>query len=254
MLASRKFTTWFNGLSVIGQSCLIVAAAVAGSNLLTLIFYSIFFAERLLLDLLLTTLIVLVVASPLTVFFISRSARLAELAAELDRANRVDDLTGLLNRKTFLAEARRLLARGDGHGATGTMLFIDADHFKALNDTFGHAMGDAVLREIGAVLGSCVRDSDLVGRLGGEEFALFIEGADRDRAARICERIQERVKRISGLLDLGTRSVTVSIGAAMQRPGQDIDSLLVAADRNLYCAKANGRDRVVHTEPDRAAA
>jgi GGDEF domain-containing protein len=80
--------------------------------------------------------IVLFVASSLTYFFLRRSARFAELAAELETANRTDELTGLLNRKTFLGETRRLVGTRETNGSTGAMLFIDADHFKAINDSF----------------------------------------------------------------------------------------------------------------------
>ena len=152
-----------------------VAVAAVGADLLTLVFYSIFFSDRLALDLLLTGVIVLFVASPLTYFFLRRSARFAELAAEFETANRTDELTGLLNRKTFLAETRRLVGTRGRNGLTGAMLFIDADHFKAINDSFGHAFGDAVLREIGSALKSCMRESDVVGRLGGEEFSVFVD-------------------------------------------------------------------------------
>lgn len=246
--ASAALASRFNGLSVISQSCVIVTTAVIGADLLTLVFYSIFFAERLLLDLLLTSLIVIVVASPLTYFFLARSARFAELAAELDRANRIEDLTGLLNRKTFLSQAKRLIEAEAADGSAGAMLFIDADHFKALNDRFGHAVGDAVLREIGTALKSCIRESDLAGRIGGEEFAVFVAQAGQDRAVQVCERIRHRVKAISEIIDLDGCDITVSIGASAHRPGQDLDSLLMAADRNLYKAKETGRDRIVQSE------
>jgi hypothetical protein len=113
MLGSDRIAARFNALSVLGQSCLIVAVAAAGADLLTLVFYSIFFSDRLVLDLLLTSVIVLFVASPLSYFFLKRSAQFAELAAELEKADRTDELTGLLNRKTFLAKPGVLLGRGE---------------------------------------------------------------------------------------------------------------------------------------------
>lgn len=245
---------WFDALSVRAQSCVIVAAAVVGADLLTLLFYSIFFFDRLLLDLALTSLIVVVIGFPLAYLFMTRSARIADLAARLESANRIDDLTDLLNRKTFLKSARDLVAAApDGEGA-GAMLFIDADHFKTVNDTFGHAVGDSVLREIGAVLQSAVEPGDLVGRLGGEEFAVFLAGAKSDRLETVCDRIQSGARRISRVLELNGSTITVSIGAMLHAPGQDLDSLLVAADRNLYAAKKDGRDRIVRTGREMIAA
>ncbi len=206
------------------------------------------------LDLLLTSVIVVVVASPLTYFFLRRSMRFVELAAELEKVNRTDELTGLLNRKTFFAQAKRLVAAmGDGN-STGTVLFIDADHFKSVNDTFGHAIGDAVLREIGTVLKSCTRESDLAGRLGGEEFAVFLYGAGDDQAAKVCEHIRQKVKGVSGTLGLGRHTVTVSIGLSVHETGQELDALLLAADRALYVAKSNGRDCTVQAAEERVAA
>lgn len=254
MHQSQTATTRFERLSVLGQSCMIVASAVIGADVMTLIFYSIFFADRLLLDLLLTSLIVVVVAFPLSYFFMGRSARIASLVAELNKANRTDDLTGLLNRKTFLLEATRLIDSDAGANGAGALLFIDADHFKSVNDTFGHAVGDAVLCELATVLGASIDEGDLAGRIGGEEFAVFLAGAGQDEAARVCDRIRRGTKAISGNVGLGALGITVSVGASMHRPRQALDSLLMAADRNLYIAKSNGRDRAVQGGEELAAA
>ncbi|MHA6644066.1 GGDEF domain-containing protein [Mesorhizobium sp. A623] len=210
-------------------------------------------ADRLLLDLALTTLTVIVVAFPFSYFFMRRSAEFAELANELTRANSIDDLTGLLNRKTFLLEAQRRTVTADGSSA-GTLLFIDADHFKSVNDTFGHAVGDAVLCEFGAALKSSIHDDDLVGRLGGEEFAAFLAGAGHERTTLVCECIRLKAKAVCGAIGLSPYEITVSIGTSVHRPGQELDVLLIAADRNLYLAKSGGRDRIVQGKPERAAA
>ncbi|MDH4988660.1 GGDEF domain-containing protein [Aminobacter anthyllidis] len=254
MVGASRIAARFNRLSVLGQACAIVAAATIGADLLTLIFYAIFFSDRLLLDLVLTSLIVVAVAFPLSYFFMGRSAKLVELAAELDRANRLDDLTGLLNRKTFLFQSRQMLSdHEEGEGA-GMLLFIDADHFKAINDRHGHAMGDAVLQEIGAALTATIGEQDLAGRLGGEEFVVLLRGASPEKAAQVCERLRRKVKAISAIVGMSGREVTVSIGVSKHQSGQSLDALLLAADRNLYLAKANGRDRIVNTDGKLAAA
>ncbi|GAA2844987.1 diguanylate cyclase (GGDEF)-like protein [Aminobacter aminovorans] len=254
MVVASRIAERFNGLSVLGQSCAIVAAATVGADLLTLIFYAIFFSDRLLLDLVLTSLIVVAVAFPLSYFFMSRSAKLVELAAELDRANRLDDLTALLNRKTFLLQSRQVLSAHDGDDGAGMLLFIDADHFKAINDRHGHAMGDAVLQEIGAALTSSIGEQDIAGRLGGEEFVVLLRGANPDKATLVCERLRRKVKGIAAVVGMSGREVTVSIGVSKHQPRQSLDALLLAADRNLYLAKANGRDRIVNTDGKLAAA
>jgi len=254
MVGASRIAERFNGLSVLGQSCVIVVAATIGADLLTLIFYSIFFSDRLLLDLVLTSLIVVAVAGPLSYFFMGRSAKLVELAAKLDRANRLDDLTGLLNRKTFLFQSRQVVDVHEGSDSAGTLLFIDADHFKAINDRHGHAMGDAVLQEIGAALASSIGVRDIAGRLGGEEFVVLLVGAGEDKATLVCERLRRKIKAISAIVGISGRVVTVSIGVSKHQPGQSLDALLLAADRNLYLAKANGRDRIVNTDGKLAAA
>ena len=254
MVVASRIAERFNGLSVLGQSCAIVAAATVGADLLTLIFYAIFFSDRLLLDLVLTSLIVVAVAFPLSYFFMSRSAKLVELAAELDQANRLDDLTGLLNRKTFLLQSRQVLSAHEGDDGAGMLLFIDADHFKAINDRHGHAMGDAVLQEIGAALTSSIGEQDIAGRLGGEEFVVLLRGANPDKATLVCERLRRKVKGIAAVVGMSGREVTVSIGVSKHQPRQSLDALLLAADRNLYLAKANGRDRIVNTDGKLAAA
>lgn len=251
MLGSKYFAR-FSRLPVIGQSCLIVVVAALGADFLTLIFYSVFFSDRLLLDLALTSLIVIVVAFPLSYVFMARSAHFAELASELARANRIDDMTGLLNRKTFLLEAERIIAAAAG--SSGALLFIDADHFKSVNDTFGHAVGDTVLHELGLALKSSVHDDDLVGRLGGEEFAVFLLGAGDERAALVCECIRLKAKAVCGGIGIVSHEITVSIGAYIHRPGQKLEDLLIAADQNLYLAKSRGRDRTVQGGSKRAIA
>ncbi|MCA9797814.1 MAG: GGDEF domain-containing protein, partial [Candidatus Eremiobacteraeota bacterium] len=180
--------------------------AIAGADTLTLIFYGIFFADRLVLDLVLTTVIVIVVGFPPAYFFISQQVRLAVLAAKLDRIARTDGLTGLSNRMAFFEEAQALI--DDSLAPAGSLLFIDADHFKSINDTFGHATGDSVLRELGAIIRSCIRGGDLAARIGGEEFAMFLTGADRNEAKQVAERIRMRTRGISGALGIQGREIT----------------------------------------------
>lgn len=233
----------FEKLPVLQQTTLLVLMALIATEILVVIFYSIFFEERLLLDMVLSGVIVLVVGYPIGYVVIGQNVKLRRLTLELDRAARIDSLTGLANRRTFFAEAGRAFAAGQ-HGR-GAFLYIDADHFKQINDDFGHAAGDMVLRAIATAIRSCVRQDETVARLGGEEFGVYLSGADRSIAMDVAERIRRRTARIGFGTGLGPDAVTVSIGMAMREGGETLEALMARADRNLYAAKQSGRNRIV---------
>jgi diguanylate cyclase len=129
-----------------------------------------------------------------------------------------------------------------------TLAMIDIDHFKPINDNFGHAVGDAVLMAIGAACRSAVRSDDVIGRLGGEEFAMLMPLTDQETAFRIVDRLREAVAAIAiPAHDGRSVSVTISVGMAMFAD-QQIDKLLLDADRALYLAKERGRNRIVLAE------
>ncbi len=157
-------------------------------------------------------------------------------ASELDRLARTDPLTGLANRRALDAV---FAAHGDGGGA---LLVIDVDHFKTINDRWGHHVGDAVLAELGAALRHCVRRSDCAVRMGGEEFALWLPDADSDVAGRVADTVHARIATIR--LPDGAGPVTVSIGIACCPAGErhhPLD-LIQRADTALYSAKNAGRN------------
>jgi diguanylate cyclase (GGDEF)-like protein len=159
-----------------------------------------------------------------------------------------DHLTGLLNRRAFLDSARSMCARRGERGQPVTMLMLDLDHFKSINDRFGHAIGDEVLRVFAGVARSSMRGSDIVGRLGGEEFAVILP-EPMEFAARIAERL--RIAFEEAGLTIGGHAIgaTVSIGAAMSlEPVTDIGVLIARADAALYRAKHEGRNRLYIAE------
>jgi diguanylate cyclase (GGDEF)-like protein len=154
-----------------------------------------------------------------------------------------DELTGLLNRRGVLQAAPGLIARQAQKGASVSALMFDLDHFKSINDAFGHAIGDEALRLFAATASASMRTSDIVGRFGGEEFVALLPGslAEAEVAA---ERVRKAFER-AGVSVAGCHiDATVSIGAASGQSGTDIVALLAAADAALYRAKANGRNRV----------
>jgi len=165
--------------------------------------------------------------------------RLREMAA-------TDFLTGLANRRHFLARLEQELSRIhrlDGHCAS--VLMLDSDHFKQVNDTFGHATGDNVLRHLAALMQRELRNIDTIGRVGGEEFAVILPGADLPAAEVFAERLRNKIAASPMTHEDQPIALTVSIGVAGMRAGDaSADDALVRADRALFRAKECGRNRV----------
>jgi diguanylate cyclase (GGDEF)-like protein len=157
----------------------------------------------------------------------------------------VDPLTGIANRRSFLHEGGALTKRHAAHPRPTAVLLIDLDHFKSINDRFGHPIGDRVLQIFAVTAGANVRPSDLIGRLGGEEFAAVLFDADRDQALALAEGIRTAFAKAAAEVDGVPVAATVSIGVVVNedRP-LDVAELLGQADLALYCAKERGRNRV----------
>ncbi len=160
--------------------------------------------------------------------------------ARLSRLSHIDPLTGALNRRAL---ADGMVADDDGPPPSMSVIMIDIDHFKRVNDTFGHAAGDLMLRHVTAVLAGVVRNGDSVVRVGGEEFLLVMPGLDLGHAEHVAERaratLEESTPPVAGA------GVTVSLGVAARRPGESRDALIERADRAMYAAKRRGRNQVV---------
>jgi diguanylate cyclase (GGDEF)-like protein len=177
---------------------------------------------------------------------IEASAALARVYSLRDAEARAttDALTGLPNRRYFDEYVGLLARRRRAEDRVG-VLMVDIDRFKVLNDTFGHAVGDHVLREVANAIAGAVRDGDVPARFGGEEFAVLLRNPSPDVAVEV----GERVRRAVGALDLrrlGVPGVSVSVGVAVaDEPDIPLAVILDDADRALYRAKRGGRDRVV---------
>jgi len=157
----------------------------------------------------------------------------------------VDPLTGIANRRSFLQDATQLAKRHSGNPRPTAVLLVDLDHFKSINDRFGHALGDRVLEIFSATARKSVRSSDLLGRLGGEEFAAVLHDTSRDKALAVAERIRESFANAANEVDGRTVGATVSIGLAYcQEASLDVVDLLAQSDQALYFAKEHGRNRV----------
>jgi diguanylate cyclase (GGDEF)-like protein len=173
---------------------------------------------------------------------IINSAWRAAHAALLAVASR-DALTGLLNRGAFME--RLDLAFSRRAQAPFAVLMVDVDHFKAINDTHGHPAGDAVLRTMARLLTDNLRDGDICGRVGGEEFALIVSGTAKSEGLAVADRIQSAARQMTTQLDDGfVIQATLSIGVGDSAAHTSVDQLLVESDKALYAAKHGGRNRV----------
>ncbi len=157
-----------------------------------------------------------------------------------------DGLTGLTNHRTFQTKFSEMLARAGRYQRPTSVLLCDVDHFKAVNDTYGHPVGDEVLRQVAAVIKKAVREVDIPARYGGEEFAVVLEETDLTGAMQLAERIRTDVANVVVETEQGALSVTISIGVATAPvEGTERGVLIERADSALYVAKENGRDQVV---------
>jgi diguanylate cyclase (GGDEF)-like protein len=155
----------------------------------------------------------------------------------------MDPLTGMLNRRGFAEACARVIEREAVAGRPVTALIFDIDHFKSINDRFGHPAGDEILKLFSAIVVSNLRISDLSGRIGGEEFAALLP-CSLEEAVLVAERVREAFEGAGITVEDGPVETTVSIGVAGGPAGTELEVLLAAADTALYRAKRSGRNRV----------
>jgi diguanylate cyclase len=177
----------------------------------------------------------------------ARITRLKDSMEELKREATTDLLTGLVNRKAFAAKMRRALTEARTDGFAVCILMIDVDHFKRVNDTYGHPAGDLVLRLIGRVLADSVKGRDTAARYGGEEFAVLLVRADLKAATTVANQIRVTLESKQLFKKRSAEDpvrITVSVGVAQFRPNETAASVLERADAALYQAKSLGRNQV----------
>jgi diguanylate cyclase (GGDEF)-like protein len=174
-----------------------------------------------------------------------KNAELEALNVEIQRLAETDALTGLLNRRGFFFAAERDFLRARRYGQVFAIIMIDIDHFKAINDRWGHRVGDQALAGLAAILKKTVRDSDLLARYGGEEFILIAVNDDASQAEPATERIRKAVEAAEIPSDAGPLRLTVSLGVgAFETESSSLDEVIGQADQALYLAKNSGRNRV----------
>ncbi len=170
---------------------------------------------------------------------------LAGVLAELRRVATTDALTGLANRGQFFMTLDTMTARARRKGVPLSLAILDVDRFKSVNDAHGHPAGDAVLRTIAQRLKRAVRAGDLVGRIGGEEFAVLMSDTGQDEARAVCDHLRQVVAARDVLLPCGTAMrITLSAGVALMAGESSADMLVSIADAALYKAKLGGRNQV----------
>jgi diguanylate cyclase (GGDEF)-like protein len=194
-------------------------------------------------------IIPLLLAPPFFVYLLNKQRQLAIAHHELMVVAATDPLTSCLNRRAFTALVDRYLDRMENQedAAQGALLIIDIDHFKDINDRFGHDAGDSALVRIAETIRSSVREFDAVGRMGGEEFSVLLPSVNEERANALAESIRMRIAATE--LELSGRAchVSVSIGGVTFARDASFGELYRQADRKLYEAKEAGRDRTLFT-------
>jgi diguanylate cyclase (GGDEF)-like protein len=180
--------------------------------------------------------------------------RLQEALREIEILSSYDALTGLYNRRALQDQLETEIARGHRYGNPLSLVLLDFDHFKQVNDTYGHLCGDHVLKEIAQRVTRVVREADVAARYGGEEFAVILPHASLPDARMVAERLRHAVEDKPVVWDEHEVPVTISVGVSeLSEATEDAYALLGAADKALYAAKVGGRNRVVcYSESDEA--
>lgn len=181
----------------------------------------------------------------LLILLVHGHTRLLRQKQRLERLSVTDELTGVYNRRYLIQAGNHEAERSLRHEHAMALILVDADHFKAVNDVWGHATGDQVLVQLAQRLGTAVRGSDVLARYGGEEFAILLPETSLFGASRIAERLRQQVSALPMVTSGATISLTVSVGLAQLAHGETFEAMLNRADAALYSAKESGRNKVV---------
>lgn len=194
----------------------------------------------------LAALVPAILAPPISWYIIGLLLKIDQLEVEMRDAATFDPLTGLFSRRAFFERAGYALDLASREGFKVSVLLMDLDHFKTINDRFGHTNGDKVLAIIGKAITQIMRKSDVVGRLGGEEFVFLLPDTSQHQAWEFSERLHKVINQTNFDLGEGAIQVTMSIGIVTLPTNatvNNIEKLLSMADKAMYHAKKNGRDR-----------
>lgn len=238
---------WFSSLRlrVLKRVSVLFAISLLGVETIIIAYYWIFDFDRVEFEAEMAAVVAALVGLPMLAYVILQNERLKDLTDKLAYLSSTDQMTGLLNRQTFVERLGMHFYKAGRSSSCGVVAYIDADHFKRLNDLYGHGLGDKVIQLLAQYISAATRQGDLCGRLGGEEFGIFLAGATLEEAGVIAERLRCEVNASEGALGVPDVSISVSIGIAAHKPGETALETLQAADRSLYAAKNEGRNAVV---------
>ena len=228
-------------LSIFRKTFLILGISVSASVTATVVFMGTFSAGVNMPGLLIAIIVPIGLGGPMTFMFALGSAKLRFANGQLLRLANMDGLTGLFNRRAFTLKVERQCA---APRAKGTLLVVDVDHFKSINDRFGHDQGDEALREIAAALDRATGPGGLTSRLGGEEFGVYLPKRGLAEAALVADRIRLAIASIVFAPEGTACPLSVSIGGSTHADTISFRDLYREADQVLYQAKQWGRDRV----------
>lgn len=232
-----------NTVIIITLVAALASVLVASGAILVLNQYG--FAIRLNVAIPMAAFVPLVVAPPISWVLVGMTLRIYRIEEKMRNIASYDSLTGLLSRHAFFESANRSISLANRHKAAFAVLIIDLDHFKSINDRFGHPAGDAVLELFAEVVNSVARRSDIIGRLGGEEFAMLLPSTNTTEAREFCERLHAAIGKAVLKHQNSVIRYTVSIGLTASSFGslESIENLLAHADLALYQAKRDGRNQ-----------
>jgi diguanylate cyclase (GGDEF)-like protein len=228
------------GTALITLTCVGISVLVDSFNFVNLD------ADALRRSLIVDVLLPVCLAGPLLFLLLSKVRQLALSHHELSIIASTDSLTAVLNRGAFTMLVESYLAKAEEQATlrSGSLLVIDADHFKAINDSLGHQQGDEALKIIAKTIKGSLREADIVGRIGGEEFGVFLPGAEAAEASTVAERIRVAINRTIFPPSGKQFGLSVSVGGVTFNRKASYDELFSQADSHLYRAKANGRNQV----------
>lgn len=239
-LSSTGSARVYIGTAAVTLFCILVAIYVDSFN------FSSFSPDAIRRSLIADVLIPLSLGGPLLFLLLRKVQQLAIAHREVSIVASTDSLTAVLNRGAFTLLVESYLEKVQEQAAlrSGAFLVIDADYFKAINDSLGHQQGDVALKIIAGSIKANIRNADIVGRIGGEEFGVFLPDARAEEAYEIAERIRSAISDTIFPLGSELRRLSVTIGGVVFNRGASYDTLFFRADQYLYAAKDGGRNRV----------
>lgn len=240
-------------ISIILGAVRVMFSAVILAEICVFSIYSLIDPSALQRGMTVTFFVATAVAFPIGYYIHNQNAKLRKLSRQLAIIASTDQMSGLLNRTAFLQAVKEALHTPNAGPTAGSFLFIDVDHFKKLNDDFGHSVGDEAIKAIAEAIKASPEEKALVGRIGGEEFGMFLPDANKKKAKIVAETIRRKVRKLVYEKGEHRHQLSISVGGALHQAGQSLSDFVQRADECMYLAKTQGRNRVVFEQSDQPA-